>query len=78
MASINLHERIKTKFLQKPFLPIFQKKPLLTIEFLKTNFPPLPLSHSPKPQAKKCFKCLGFGHIDTNCPTKKNDGNRGL
>ena len=33
------HGRIKTKFLQKPFLPIFQKKPLLTIKFLKTNLP---------------------------------------
>ena len=52
MASTNFHGRIKTKFLQKLFFPIFQKKPLLTIEFLKTNLPSLPLSHPPKPQAQ--------------------------
>ena len=52
MASTNLYRRIKTKFLQKLFLPIFQKKPLLTIEFLKTYLPPLPLSHPPKPQVQ--------------------------
>jgi len=51
-ASRNLHGRIKTKFLQKLFLQIFQKKPLLIIEFLKTNLPPLPLSHPPKPQVE--------------------------
>ncbi|MBR7551644.1 hypothetical protein KC220_24195, partial [Mycobacterium tuberculosis] len=20
----------------------------------------------------KCFKCLGYGHIASNCPTKRN------
>ena len=50
MASTNLHGRIKNKISTKNFLPIFQKKPLLTKEFLKTNLPPLTLSHPPKPQ----------------------------
>jgi len=52
MISINLHGRIKTKFLQKLLLPIFQRKQLLTIKFLKTTLPSLPLSHSRKPQTK--------------------------
>jgi len=48
MASTNLHARIKTELLRKLFLP----KPLLTIEFLKTTLPSLPLSHPPKLQAQ--------------------------
>ena len=52
MSSTNLHGRLKTKFLQKLILPISQKKPLLTIEFLKKNLPPLPLSHPPKLQVE--------------------------
>jgi len=40
---------MQTTFLQKLLLPIFQKKSLLTIRFLKTTFLPLPLSHQPKP-----------------------------
>jgi len=45
----------KTKFLQKNFLPIFQKKPLLTIGFLKTNLPALHLSPPPKSQISNVF-----------------------
>jgi len=57
----NLHRRIKTKFLQKLILSISQKNPLLTIELLKKNLPPLPTKTSSR-------KCLGFGHISANCP----------
>jgi len=49
MASINLYGSIKTYILLKLFLPISQKKPLPTIEFLKKSLPPLPLGHPPKP-----------------------------
>ena len=52
MASTNLHGRIQTKVLQKLFLPIFQKKPLLTKKFLKTILLPLPLSHPQKIEAQ--------------------------
>ena len=74
MTSTNLHARIKTKFLQKHFLPIFQKKPLLTIEFLKTTTctPKSPT----KTSSRKCFKCLGFGHIATSKQTN-HDGKIG-
>jgi len=39
----------QNKISTKTFPSNFQKKPLLTIEFLKTNLPPLPLNHPPKP-----------------------------
>ena len=71
MASINLLGRIKSNILLKLFLPISQKKPLPTIEFLKKTLPPLPLGHPPKPQVEHASIYLGFGHIATNFPTKR-------
>jgi len=32
--------------------------------------PSTPISPT-KTSSKKCFKCLGFGHIAANCPTKR-------
>jgi len=52
IVSTNLQGRIKIIFLQQLLLPIFQKKSLLPITFLKTNLLPLPLSHPPNLQAQ--------------------------
>jgi len=50
--STNLQGSIIITFLQQLLLPIFQKKPLLPIKFLKTNLLPLPLSHPLNLQAQ--------------------------
>ena len=71
MVSTNLPGRVQTTFLQKLLLPIFQKTSLLTKNFLNTILLPPPLSHPPKLQAQKCFKCLGFRYIAANCPSKR-------
>ena len=33
---------------------------------------PSTLKSPPKPSNIKCFKCLGYGHIASNCPSKRN------
>ena len=33
--------------------------------------PPFKPNTENKPKATKCFKCQGFGHIASNCPTRR-------
>jgi len=51
------------------FPPILKRSPVTN---QKIQNPHLQLLyHLPRPQVKKCFKCLGFGHIAAYCPTKR-------
>ena len=61
--------RIKINFQNMIVLPITLKN--ATHKILKTIILLLGLNREPKPQIKKCFKCLGFGHIANNCPKKR-------
>jgi len=70
MASPNLHGRIQKNY-TKTFPSNFSKETTFHQEFLKTNLPPLPPKSPTKTSSAKCFKCLGFGHIDANCQTKR-------
>jgi len=67
MAFITYLGRVKINFQNKIILPTPLKNPphkLLKILLL------LGLNRQQKPQVQ-CFKCLGFGHIAANCPTKR-------
>jgi len=70
MAFTNLDGRIKTKLLLKLILPISQKETTSHHRTPKES----PSTSNPKSPTKissrKCFKCLGFRHINVNCPTK--------
>jgi len=63
--------RTKIDFKIKIFLPISLENPPHNIKSLKDNFS-FPNPKSPtKTSNKKCFECLGFGHITANCPNKR-------
>jgi len=47
----------------------FKKESTYKTKDLKPS-PSTPISPT-MTSSKKCFKCLGFGHIATNCPTKR-------
>ena len=70
MTSTNHHGKTKVKLLQKFFLPNLEKDSTYNPIFYKpsTSTPKSPTKIS----RKKCFKCLGFGHIASNCPSKRN------
>jgi len=70
MASTNLHERIKT-ISTKTYPSNFSKETSSHNKVSKEK-PSIPTLKSPtKTSSRKCFKCLGFGHIAANCPTKR-------
>ncbi|XP_068476943.1 uncharacterized protein [Phaseolus vulgaris] len=52
----------------------FSKLPSQTSSFKPKESKPSTFTHkSPiKWSSKKCFKCLGYGHIASNCPSKRN------
>jgi len=59
----------KNKFPSKTFPSNFVKESTYNPRDFKpsTSTPKSPT----KTSSKKCFKCLGFGHIAANCPTKQ-------
>jgi len=67
MAFTNHLGRVKPNFKTKILLPISQKKPPPRHKDPKDK---LSTPKSPtKTSSRKCFKCLGFGHIAANCPS---------
>jgi len=60
------HRRININFQNMIILPILLNNP--THKLLKTS--PSRTKSPNKSSNKKCFKCLCFGHIATNCPKK--------
>ena len=63
------HLRQINKNLLPLFPPILKRSPLTNQRIQKPSSSTL-ISPT-KTSSKKCFKCLGFGHIATNCPTKR-------
>ena len=68
MATTN--HRGKKKSSSKTFPSNFEKDSTYNPRHSKpsTSTPKSPTKIS----SKKCFKCLGFGHIASNCPSKRN------
>ena len=60
--------RIKINFQNKITLPLPLKNP--PPQTSKDNPSPSRTKSPTKNSNKKCFKCLGFGHIAANCPNK--------
>ena len=68
MATINHIGNLKT-FSSKTFPSNFVKESTYNPRDSKPST--LILKSPTKTSSKKCFKCLGFRHIATNCPTKR-------
>ena len=61
----------KINFKIKIFLPISLENPPPQHKICKDNPSPSSTKSSTKTSSKKCFKCLGFGHIVSNCSNKR-------
>ena len=61
----------KNKFQNRDFPSTFSRESTSQKQLSKDNPSPSSPKSPTKTSNKKCFKCLGFGHIAANCPNKR-------